>query len=84
MNWKTKINIHPILDKDQDSDESSTEVSKELAKYLKRELHSYCTGCSNIESIIKDFERAKTQLQANKALDRLYDWADYSSVWLGI
>lgn len=83
MNWNKTVDIKPILEKDQDTDESARLVAKELANFLSKELHGYCTGNSNLDYIIKDLKRAKTQCKINNILARLYDWADWAKVWLG-
>lgn len=85
MNWNKKINIRPITEADKGTDKSAALTSKKLAAYLLKELHSYNTGgVCEIALIIKEMKNVKTQCEANSALERLYDWADESRVWLGI
>jgi hypothetical protein len=82
MNWRKTIEIKSALDLDKDSDESAIEVCKKLAEILNKEYPFAHSDQSALYLIIQDLQKVKTQCLANKAIEKLYDWADLNKVWL--
>ncbi len=80
--WKRTVNIKPFITGDS-SDSGAQECARGIRETLLNTLMDDLTHDVELMAIVDDFEAVETCVDANHALDSLYDWADDNSVWLG-
>jgi len=84
-NWQDEIDIKQFIKKDNNKNYPVSKMLKELVKYLRTDKVAkevipkrFANSFENVIGKENEDERI------NRILERLYDYADYNRIWLGI
>ena len=78
-NWRYTLNIKLFLNTDRDAWEEARDNIVSLLKTSRDYEHDI-----ELQSIVDEMTDADDLDWFNAILDRLYDWADFNLVWLGL